>query len=426
MSRFRYAALVVLLMIAAPIPSKAQQTSTPTPAPQVSSAAQLPDAPHDDAPIEWWYANARVTTIDGRHLAIVCAFFKFGVDPSISAMGLPSIPPAHYLIYGVTDLGRNTHHAYSYADSHMVDGLKTMLLMGGGGDRAASMLRTLLKGKMPEPHQLMTGPVGIDPSPLDVHYGDDGSLAAVDGSPNTYHLKLGTGKAAVDLTLASAKPVMKVNGNGETGLVKPTDMYYYSLPGCNVTGTVDGAVASGQGWIDHQWGSSWTTQKAGWDWWGAQLDDGIDILFFQQRDLATGKTFFPLATFMDKYGVTTVTHNVLFHAVPGSAWRSPRSHAWYPLAWDVDFPDENLSLRITADVDDQEMPILSPGGDIWEGSCTVIGLSSMGSDHHLDPFTASPARIRRFGGSLVRGTAYMELVGYGRPLPPNPARKQVR
>jgi predicted secreted hydrolase len=430
------AAFTILLACGSAVTSPANGQA----ASQVDS--HFPDAPHADALIEWWYANAHVTTAHRRHLAVVCAFFKFGNATQQSATG---IPPSHYLIYSVTDLDRKTQRAYSYADSAMADGLKKLFLVSGASDsKSIAMLHALLKGRVPAPHRMITGKVGIETSPLSVKYGDAGSFSAVPGVENAYHLVLG--KDHVDVTLTSTKPVMRVGGSGETGLVKPTDMYYYSLTRCSATGMVDGDfVKSGKGWIDHQWGSSWTTQKFGWDWWGVQLDNGTDILVFQQRNLSTGRAFYPLATFMDKDGNLTVTHKIVFRPVPGSTWRSPRGHARYPLAWDVSFPEQDLSLRITADVKNQEIPILSPSGDIWEGSCTVVGIGTfplrgiaqrgvrdvdqVGTapvgplSTSSEPGTSeagSERRARREG--FVRGTAYMELVGYSRTM----ARKQAR
>ena len=419
MALLRYLRLLTattMTLIALTVAASTAVVADPAASTSSSVDMRLPDSPHADALMEWWYANAHITTNAGKHLAVVCAFFKIGTEGAPPMMGMPAMRPGHYLIYAVTDLGTGTQRAYSFADAPMVGGLKTLLMFTGGRDpQSASLLNILLKGKLPEPHQFIRGPVGIADSPLLVHYGDAGSFAAIDGV-NSYRLRLG-GKDTIDFTFKSEKPVMKVGGKGETGLVKPTDMYYYSLTRCDVTGNVNGAaVKTGQGWIDHQWGASWTTQKAGWDWWGAQLDDGTDILFFQQRNLTTGKTFFPLATFMDKDGVQTVTRNIVFRPVPGASWRSPRTKSKYPLAWDVSFPDQNLNLRITADVKAQEMPVLTPGGDIWEGSCSVIGLSSMGT--RMNPGESGmPIHSR---GYIVKGTAYMELVGYSR------ARKQGR
>jgi predicted secreted hydrolase len=192
---------------------------------------------------------------------------------------------------------------------------------------------------------------------------------------------------------------MYVGGTGNTGLRKPEDMKYLSLTRCGVSGdvTLDGKTekAAGEGWFDHQWGDTWTTQTAGWDWWGVQLADGTDLLFFRQRDLATGKVFFPLATMMDKAGKLTVTKKIVFAEDRTNLWTSLTTGVVYPLGWTITFPDQKLTLKISADVADQEMPVISGGGAIWEGSCTVTA--------------------QRDGEPAVPGTAYMELVGYNSP-----------
>jgi predicted secreted hydrolase len=280
----------------------------------------------------------------------------------------------------------------------MLTGVKDVLLLTGSlTARNKALLDSLLSGHVPKPHQEIDDPVRIHSSPFGLSYGADNSLMSDNDANTAFSLNLGGGRDRVGLTFESHKPPMAVGGNGETGLVKPTDMYYYSLTRCGVAGKIDigtgwDDVARGQGWIDHQWGSSWTTQSDGWDWWGVQLGNGTDILLFEQRDLATGKAFFPLATFMDRNGRISVTRDIAFRPAARPIWRSPRSGAVYPLQWRLSFPGKHLRLLITPDVAAQEMPILSPGGDIWEGSCRV---------------TAEPGN--------VHGVAYMELVGYGSP-----------
>ena len=155
----------------------------------------------------------------------------------------------------------------------------------------------------------------------------------------------------------------------------------------------------------------------GWDLWGVQLDDGTDILFFRQRDLKTGRVFYPLATFMDKDGHQSVTKNIVFTPDAKAYWKSPTSGVTYPLGWTVSFPDKGLSLDITAEVQNQEMPILGPGAGIWEGLCDVEGLWG---DH---PPIGTPNGLALVSGMVtpVRGVAYMELVGYGSPA----VKKQV-
>ncbi|MGO8671798.1 MAG: lipocalin family protein [Capsulimonadaceae bacterium] len=358
--------------------------------------AAFPAVPHADSTVEWWYANAHVTTRHGRRLALVAAFFKFQAPPSLLT-GEPR-PPSHYLIYGVTDLDTGEHRAYSVADAPMLTGLRDLLLLAGPSDRhAQAVLKALLAGNAPPQSSKMQGPVEITARPFALAYGADG-LRALSRDNRSFALRLGSGADKIDIDLTAVRPTMNVGGRGETGLVTPTDMYYFSLTRCRVDGHVDGdQVAGGRGWIDHQWGTSWTTQNDGWDWWGVQLNNGVDILVFEQRDLATGRPFFPLATFMDRNGEQGVTRDIRFVPLRGRIWRSPRTGVAYPLRWKIRFPSRGIAIRITPDANSQEMPILGPGGSIWEGSCHV---------------TAMYFRTRH----AVNGVAYMELVGYGSPV----------
>ena len=372
-------------------------------------------AAHSNVTIEWWYVNAHVTTEKGRHLAVMGSFFQFGNGASL-LNPFQAAPRAHYLIYEVTDLDKKIQRPYSLADKNMVALLQQitpLLAAANPTDRGArALLASLRQGKLPSPHQELSGKAGVVSTPFRIAYGADDTLASDNAANTTFTLNLNAGGPdKIHLTLASRKPPMAVGGKGETGLSKPTDMYYYSLTRCAVAGTVDtGAgperITHGQGWFDHQWGNSWVAQNDGWDWWGVQLDDGTDILFFRQRNLATGKIFFPLATFMDKQGHQTVTKNIIFTPDPASLWKSLKTGVTYPLGWTVTFPDKGLQLHVTAAVQSQEMPILGPGGGIWEGSCRVTG--SQGPV--LNPGEVSDGPVR-----LVRGVAYMELVGYNSP-----------
>jgi predicted secreted hydrolase len=74
----------------------------------------------------------------------------------------------------------------------------------------------------------------------------------------------------------------------------------------------------------------------------------------------------------------------------------------YPLGWTVNFPEKNLSLHLTAAVQNQEMPILGPGASIWEGLCRVTAV----------PIAVTSVSRKRLP---IHGVAYMELVGYSSP-----------
>lgn len=371
-------------------------------------------APHNETSIEWWYVNAHVTTEKGRHLAIVGSFFRFG--GAHSPLGEFAPNPAHYLIYAVTDLDAKTQRPYSLADGNMTALLTQMaplLAVTSPNDQGVKALLTALNaGKLPAPHQKIAGKATITARPFRVVYGAENTLTSSDVTNTAFDVRLNGGVDKIHLTLSAQKPPMAVGGKGQTGLTKPTDMYYFSLTRCSVGGTIDTGsgpekITVGQGWFDHQWGNSWVTQNNGWDWWGVQLDDGTDILFFRQRNLSTGKVFFPLATFMDKDGRQSVTKKIVFRPDPKSLWKSAKTNVTYPLGWTVTFPEKGLQVHITAAVKDQEMPILGPGGGIWEGACQVNGLYAR--------YDAQGRQQETFAVRSVVGTAYMELVGYNSP-----------
>ena len=114
--------LALALLFALSLPCRSY--SAPTPPPAFGVAA------HDAVNIEWWYVNAHVTTDQGRHLALIGSFFRFGTGVS-PFDGVSPVPRAHYLIYAVTDLDKKTQRAYSLADANMVALLKQFRAVSG-------------------------------------------------------------------------------------------------------------------------------------------------------------------------------------------------------------------------------------------------------------------------------------------------------
>jgi predicted secreted hydrolase len=360
----------------------------------------FPVAPHNDVTIEWWYLNADLHTKSGRHLAVVGSFFRFGnLNGQVAEDSQMKVKQSHYLIYAVTDIDTKKHYTFSYGDKNTQELLQTaadLMIAANPANQRAQQLMAALSHGFPPPTRLISSPCKVSASPFDADYGPGNSVTAVRKELNTFKLNLsgGAGDPAVTLTFVGQKTPMLVNGDGNTGLRVRTDMKYVSLTRCKVSGTVETGngreTATGEGWFDHQWGNSWTTQTAGWDWWGARLSNGTDILFFQQIDLKTGTPFFPCATFESADGSQVTTHNIVFDYDAASEWASPTGST-YPLNWTVSFPDQHVSLVMTPDMLDQEMPIIAGEGAIWEGSCSVAATVD---------------------GAAVPGVAYQELVGY--------------
>ncbi len=389
----------------------------------------FPVAPHDNVGIEWWYLNTHVTTSAGRHLAVIASFFRFGQGAGVSGN---TTPQSHYLIYAVTDLDAKTHQTYSLADSKslkLMQQLASLAMLASPNSSQAQALASMAgSGKFPPPTQLISGACKVADSPnFACVYGNAASVTAVAGEPNVFRMVV-TGNAApvtpgaplkLDLTFVPQRIPMYVGGKGLTGVSTPDDMKYVSMTRCDVTGTIDtgsgvesvaattGAGGPRQmssveniGWFDHQWGSSWTPQNVGWDWWGVQLRSGVDILYYELVQPGMRKVLQTMATFEYPDGRQVTTHNIQFTPDVTDLWTSSYNGASYPMKWRVTFPDQHTWLNVAADVDDQEMPILGPGKSaIWEGSVKV--------ESGIIPAPGSMIRML-----AIPGVGYMELVAY--------------
>ena len=184
-------------------------------------SAIFPVAPHDDVTIEWWYLNAHVTTAQGRHLAVIGSFFRFGNATGSLAMdsGFKS-PQSHYLIYAITDEDTGAHKSFATADSNTLSllrqALMAKLMMSPNDSRAQGLSDELANGRLPKPTRLFSSEASVSGSPFHVTYAGD-NVHGVPGEVNTYVLSLGSGQYRCKLTFHGTRPPMYVGGDGNTG-----------------------------------------------------------------------------------------------------------------------------------------------------------------------------------------------------------------
>lgn len=182
---------------------------------------------------------------------------------------------------------------------------------------------------------------------------------------------------------------------------------YYSLPRLPLAGFVTFAgrryAVRGAAWMDHEFASDQlAANQIGWDWLGLQLSASRpapnaprDLMLFQIRDRFGAVDPHSAGTLRSTGGDAQIAGQD-FQMIPGRIWRSPASGARYPVAWRVQIPRRELSLTITAAVDDQELRARSPMAvDYWEGAVRVRG---------------------RWRGQAVRGVGYLEMTGYSHPF----------
>lgn len=201
----------------------------------------------------------------------------------------------------------------------------------------------------------------------------------------------------LQLTLQPTQAVMLQGEQGYSrkGPQPQQTSYYYSEPQLAVAGTLtrqgQPLPVSGTAWLDHEWSSSvLAADAAGWDWLGANLDDGSALMAFRIRS-KSGGTLWSHAALRNPAGKMTqfAPDAVLF--APQRLWRSPRTNATYPVAMQIQ--TGSTRWQLTPLQDDQELDARRSTGTVyWEGAVTIS------RDGH-------PA-----------GRGYLEMTGYDQAL----------
>ncbi len=391
-----FAALIAVLL-----PATAQaQSPFPTAPPTVrTTPIGFPQdaGPHDKSVIEWWYFNSFFTTAGGRHYSVVGSFFRTGLTPT---------KKGHYLIYSLTDLDAKTRSAYSVLDKGSITLLKAYTSLGAmqnpNDTKAMDFLAQLQRNELPKPHRVLPVAAKLTTKPLFALTMGENRIAQATADGRTWKATLKGDDFTVNLTLAQpTRPAMLVGGAGKTGVANPDDMYYLTLSRMETTGTLkrgSGAPEkiTGSGWLDRQWGQSWgINPNVGWDWFGLHLADGSDVLVYRLRNTRSGNTIQASATLVDKDGKQTVDNAVTVSPATGSrSVTDPLSKVVYPTDFTVQIPSLGKTFSVKADIQDQTIPVLTPGGaSIWEGVVSVFASDASGESARL-------------------GYGYMELVGY--------------
>ena len=224
---------------------------------------------------------------------------------------------------------------------------------------------------------------------------DDWSLVREAG---TYRARVPAEGFALDLAFTPTQPVMLQGDRGfsRKGTKASAASYYYSEPQLKVGGRVaiEGRAieVTGVAWLDHEWSSELLVEGAvGWDWLGANLDDGTALMAFRIRD-AAGASLWAGATIRAPGGEPRAIAPEAIRFTPRRSWKSPRTGTNYPVAMDISI--EGRDWRVEPLMDDQELDASATIGTLyWEGAARVSGPDGRS------------------------GRAYLELTGYARRLP---------
>lgn len=171
--------------------------------------------------------------------------------------------------------------------------------------------------------------------------------------------------------------------------------YYYSLPQLEVEGRVrtekQTRTVRGSAWFDHEWSSEYLAAAAvGWDWTGINFDDGSALMAFRIRG-RDGSSYWSAATLRRPGGSRRTFKASDMAWQPLRTWRSPRTGATYPVAFELRVG--TLAIALLPLFDDQENDArITTGAIYWEGAVTAL----------ID--------------SQRAGRGYLELTGYAGKL----------
>jgi len=204
---------------------------------------------HPGHRVEWWYVTGNLETRRGP-MGFQVTFFRFA-NPQ--AESNPS---------------RFSPKQLLFAHAALADPSKARLL---ADQRPARVVEGVADASVSDTHVRI----------------DDWSLAR---EGRGYRTRITGESFALDLAFeATQAPMLEGDlGFSRKGPDPAHASYYYSEPHLRVTGRIgsqgESIDASGVAWLDHEWSSELLADEAqGWDWLGANLDDGGSIMAFRMR-----------------------------------------------------------------------------------------------------------------------------------------------
>lgn len=313
---------------------------------------------HPDFRTEWWYATGWLQTPDGKPLGFQVTFFRSATEHDRAN---PSRFAPKQLIVA--------HAALSDPATGKLQHDQKIARAGFGLAQAAE-------------------------ATTDVKLGTWTMKRDADG---IYRVNLPARDFSFSLALAPTQPLLLQGEDGfsRKGPKPEQASYYYSEPQLKVSGTITRngrpLAVTGSAWLDHEWSSTVLDPRAvGWDWVGANLDDGSALMAFRIRT-ADGGTLWQHAMLRDGAGRQRRFGDEAVRFVPLRQWRSPRTKASYPV--ELELGIDGRTWRLIPLQDDQELDSRqSTGAVYWEGAVT----------------------LERDGRRAGRG--YLEMTGYVKAL----------
>lgn len=316
---------------------------------------------HDDFRSEWWYFTGNLDGADGRHFGFELTFFRLGLaaesaEPRASAWATKQVWMADFAITDVR--GRRFLSAERFA-----------------------------RGAM--------GLAGATAPPFRVWLQDWSVAGDADARSAALALRANDEHFGISLELEAAAPVAPHGDRGfdVKGPEPGNASFYYSFPRLAARGSIDLDGASvdvaGTAWMDREWSTSaLSAGVVGWAWFGIQLSDGRELMFYRLRQADGTANRYSSGSLVERDGTITRLSVDDVESQPVAYWTSERTHVTYPLAWRIAIPTQGLTLSVQPYLEDQEV---DRAVRYWEGAVRISGNAR---------------------GGQIDGQGYLELAGY--------------
>ena len=218
-----------------------------------------------------------------------------------------------------------------------------------------------------------------------------------------HFLKAGDKDFGIELML---KPENNPAIHGQKGISQKAEgegyaSHYYSITRLKTEGKLflkgTEVPMRGLSWMDHEFGSNQLrAYQVGWDWFSIQLENGVDLMFYQIRNRDGKIDPFSSGTIISSDGTYEHLPRKEFQIEVLENWKSQKSKANYPSKWRLKAPGRHIELVLSPTVKDQElMTKESTRVTYWEGSVNVEG---------------------KYQNRPIKGMGYVELTGYAKPF----------
>ena len=311
---------------------------------------------HPSYRTEWWYFTGHLRTKEGKRYGFEVTFFRVGIatgTAKTTEWDLQHVMPAHFAITDVNGKSFRYYEKLNRASKYTADSAEGKLDTFNEGWRA------------------VTNP---------------------DGS---WRLVAAEGKDSIDLTLRARKPPAVHGENGISVKAQAAGFasHYYSMTRLDAAGTINGATATGQAWMDHEFGSSMLREnQQGWDWFSIQLDNEAELMLYIIRRTDGSPDVTSSGSLIASDGRVIPIRREQMRITVLERWTSKKSGATYPVAWRVELPPFKIALTLRPVMREQELITQrSTQVTYWEGAVDVTG---------------------SFSGGSVRGEGYVEMTGY--------------